>query len=384
MRILITGGGTGGHFYPALAVADLLRELDPQGEILFVGTGDGLESQAAPAAGYAFRKINAGKWPRRVSWRALSDFASLGKGYLQGIGVLREFQPQAVFASGGYVSVPLGLAAASLRVPLFLHEQNSVPGMANKLLSRWAKVTFTTFPHDKGTFPLRAKLVHSGLPVRKKILQTDRVSGLKYFGLDPNLFTLLVTGGSRGARRLNQVMLEAYQRLFLGNSSLVQLQVIHLTGAAEYRPLCQQMDQMGINADKIGKIVIKPYLQEMEYALQAADLVICRAGAATLAEITALGLPGILIPYPFATGDHQYHNARYLERQGAAVLINEQELTPARLLAEIERLTGNRESLQEMSRRSLRIGRPQAGELIAHTLLDVAKKSLCTSKSSKT
>lgn len=384
MRVLITGGGTGGHLYPALAVAGLLRKFDPDGDILFVGTGEGLESKVVPEAGYSFHKIAAGKWPRNISFKALSDLVLLGKGYLQGVGIIKEFHPHAVFATGGYVSVPLGLAAASLRVPLFLHEQNSIPGMANKLLSRWAKITFTTFPHDKGSFPSRAKIVHSGLPVRSEILQVDRLQGFRYFGLDPETFTVLVTGGSRGARRINQVMLEVYRKISLGNSVLSQLQVIHLTGSAEYRKFCQEMERMGLNTDKIGKLVIKPYLHEMEYALKVADLVISRAGAATLAEITALGIPAILIPYPFATGDHQYHNARYLESQGAAVLIPEKELTPAGLLKEIEKLAGDKNLREKMSRQSLRIGRPEAGELIVRTLLNVGKKSLCTSTASKT
>lgn len=384
MRVLITGGGTGGHLYPALAVAGLLRELDPDCEILFVGTGEGLESKVVPGAGYPFHQIAAGKWPRNISFKVLCTFTSLGKGYLQGVGIIKDFHPHAVFATGGYVSVPLGLAAASLRVPLFLHEQNSIPGMANKLLSRWAKVTFTTYLPNKGSFPLRAKLVHSGLPVRSEILKADRLKGFKYFGLDPNTLTVLVTGGSRGARRINQVMLEVYREICQGNAVLPPLQVIHLTGTTEYDQVCQKMVRMGINTHNIGKLVIKPYLKEMEYALRAADLVISRAGAATLAEVTALGVPAILIPYPFATGDHQYHNARYLECQGAAVLIPEDKLTPAKLLGEMEKLAGDYNLRQKMSGQSRQIGRPEAGELIAGILLNTGKKSLCTSTANKT
>jgi len=384
MRVLFTGGGTGGHLYPALAVADLLRELEPGCEIIFVGTGEGLEGKVVPGAGYPFRRIAAGKWPRNISFKAICDLTSLGKGYLQGLSLLKEVRPQAVFATGGYVSVPLGLAAASLKVPLFLHEQNSVPGMANKLLSRWAEVTFTTFLPEKGSFPLRAKLVHSGLPIRSKILKADPLKSYKYFGLDPDIFTVLVTGGSRGARCINQVMLEVYQEICHGSAALPKLQVIHLTGVTEHRQFCQDMEHMGINTDDIGKLVIKPYLEEMEYALKVADLVISRAGAATLAEVTALGIPAILIPYPFATADHQYHNARYLERHGAAILIPEKELTPVKLLREIEKLAGDNDLRQKMSGQSRRIGRPEAGELIAGILRNAGKKSLCTFTDSET
>lgn len=384
MRVLITGGGTGGHLYPALAVADLIRESAPDCEIIFVGTGEGLESSVVPKAGYSFHRIAAGKWPRNISLGALRDLCLMGKGYLQGKGMLKEICPNAVFATGGYVSVPIGLAAASLRLPLFLHEQNSVPGMANKLLSRWAEVTFTTFLPDKGSFPSKAKLVHSGLPVRSKILKADPVQGYRYFGLDADTFTVLVTGGSRGARRINQVMLEVYREIGKGKAVLPPLQVIHLTGATEHQDFCQEIVQMGIYPDSIGKLIIKPYLEEMEYALVIADLVISRAGAATLAEVTALGVPAILIPYPFATADHQYHNARYLKSQGAAVLIQENELTPAALLREMVKLLDDSRLRQEMSERSRGIGRPEAGKLIAGILLNAGKKSLCTSAAGKT
>lgn len=383
MRLLITGGGTGGHLYPALAVAGLLRKMDPDGEILFVGTGEGLESRVVPKAGYSFYRIAAGKWPRKISIKALSSLASLGKGFLQGIRVINEFKPDAVFATGGYVSVPLGVAAAVLGVPLFLHEQNSVPGMANKLLSRWAKVLFTTFPLDKEPFSGRAKLNHVGLPVRSEILNTKREDGLRFFGLEPNILTLLVTGGSRGARRLNQVMLEVYGQICC-DKSFPKLQVIHLTGQAEYQRMCHQMESEGISAGKIGRLVIKPYLEEMEYALAAADLVISRAGAATLAEITTRGIPAVLIPYPFATGNHQYHNARFLKDQGAAVLIPENELTAARLFGELTKMVKRPDMRQKVAEQSRKIGRPKAGEFIADILFNVGKKSHCTSPVDKT
>lgn len=373
MRVLITGGGTGGHLYPALAVAGLLKDQAPQAEVLFVGTGEGLESTVVPGAGYPFRQVEAVKWPRKISPRIFSVFLSLGKGYLQGLKIIREFRPSAVFATGGYVSVPLGLAAARERVPLFLHEQNSVPGMANKLLGRWARATFTTFPVPKGAFPKKTTLIHSGLPVRKEVLAAERTEGLRYFGLDGDAFTLLVTGGSRGARRLNQVMLEVYREIAAGKTSLNGIQVIHLTGKGEYQACCQSMADMGINSAKVGKLVIKPYLEEMEYALAAADLVVSRAGAATLAEITARGIPAILVPYPFATGDHQYHNARSLEEQGAAVLIKESELTPIRLLEEITKIAGDPSVQRSFAEQSLRLGRPDAGEVIVAALLQAAK-----------
>ncbi len=374
MRLLFTGGGTGGHLYPALAVADRLRELKPDCEILFAGTGEGLEGKVVPKTGYPFHHIVAGKWPRSISFGAIGDLTSLARGYLQSVGLLKRLRPQAVFATGGYVSVPVGLAAVRLKIPLYLHEQNSVPGMANKLLSRWAKATFTTFLPEQDSFPSGAKMIHAGLPIRKGILKTNSSDAFRYFGFNRGKDTLLVTGGSRGARRINQVMLDIYHKISLGKAMLPQLQIIHLTGTAEYGSFCQAMDHVGINTGKIGKIVVKPYLDKMEYALSIADLVIGRAGAATLAEITALGIPAILIPYPFAAADHQYYNALDLERNGAAVVIVEQDLTSIELLKEIEKIINDRDLHSRMSILSKELGRPEAVDLIADILCNSCNK----------
>ncbi len=369
MRVLITGGGTGGHLYPALAVADLLREKDPAGKILFVGTRTGLEGRVVPARGYPFREIAAVKWPRGISLRMVSFLISLGKGYRQGLNIIREFRPEVVFATGGYVSVPLVLAAARLKVPIFLHEQNSVPGLANKFLARWARVVFTTFPPRSRDFPPGKRVVYAGLPVRREILQTERSAGIKYFALDPAHPTLLIMGGSRGARRINETMLEIYQMIGRGQANLPFLQIIHITGRDEYEDFCKQMEQKGIKEDKIGKLVIKPYLEEMEYALASADLIISRAGAATLAEVTARGIPAILIPYPFATGNHQYYNALFLAEKGAAVLIPEKDLTPVSLLEHIEKLVFDPSLRAALGEQARRFGRPEAGEIIARAIM---------------
>jgi UDP-N-acetylglucosamine--N-acetylmuramyl-(pentapeptide) pyrophosphoryl-undecaprenol N-acetylglucosamine transferase len=386
MRVLITGGGTGGHLYPALAVAGLLRERDPDGEILFVGTVDGLEATAVPARGFAFRPVAAPRWPRRLSLQAMTFAPSLLRGYRQSLAVIREWRPQAVFATGGYVSVPLALAAARLSVPLFIHEQNAVPGMANRLLSRWASAVFLTFPSRDGKLYRRARVIHSGLPVRQEILGVDRADGLSYFGLDPGLPTVLVTGGSRGAQRINEVMLDIYGALAGAKRRKPEdrrperhtdhqapghrpLQFVHLTGRAGYDRFCKQVADKGINEGEVGKIVIRPYLEEMEYGLAAADLMISRAGAATIAELTALGIPAILIPYPYAAGDHQLHNALFLADKQAAVVIPEPVLTPEALLEQLRRLLGDDNRRRAMSRAARSLGRPQAGEIITQAIL---------------
>ncbi len=378
MRVLITGGGTGGHLYPALAVAGLLKEQDPGGKILFVGTGEGLEATVAPARGFAFRPVAAVKWPRRLSVQAVAFLPSMLRGYRQSLSVIRDWRPGAVFATGGYVSVPLVMAAARLSVPIFIHEQNAVPGLANRLLSRWANTVFLTFPDTSGKLAGRAKIIHAGLPIRQEILRVTRQEARNYFNLAPEALTVLVTGGSRGARRINEVMLDVYQILAAGarpgGRGQRTLQFIHLAGRAEFDSVCHQLAAKGINEEKIGKIVIRPYLEEMEYGLAAADIMISRAGAATIAELTALGIPAILIPYPYAAGNHQYHNALYLAREQAAVLIPETDLTPEHLLKQMEQLLGDDSLRMAIGQAARRFGRPQAGEIITRTILRSGKR----------
>jgi UDP-N-acetylglucosamine--N-acetylmuramyl-(pentapeptide) pyrophosphoryl-undecaprenol N-acetylglucosamine transferase len=300
------------------------------------------------------------------------------RGYRQSLAVIRDWRPGAVFATGGYVSVPLVMAAARFSVPIYIHEQNAVPGLANRLLSRWANTVFLTFPDTGGRLSGRAKIVQSGLPIRQEILKVTRQDARNYFNLAPETLTVLITGGSRGARRINEVMLDVYRILTeasgASGTGRRTLQFIHLAGRVEFDSVCKQMETKGINEDKIGKIVIRPYLEEMEYGLAAADIVISRAGAATIAELTVLGKPAILIPYPYAAGNHQYHNALYLAREQAAILIPEADLTPDHLLEQMERLLGDDLLRETMGQAALRFGKPQAGEIITRRILGSGKK----------
>ncbi|HAA90414.1 MAG: UDP-N-acetylglucosamine--N-acetylmuramyl-(pentapeptide) pyrophosphoryl-undecaprenol N-acetylglucosamine transferase [Thermoanaerobacterales bacterium 50_218] len=368
MRVLITGGGTGGHLYPALTVAGILRKKDPDGEILFVGSRDGLEKKVVPAQGYPFWEITTARWPRRFSLDLFSFSLALGKGYLEGLRIIRKFRPQVVFATGGYVSVPVALAAATLKVPLFLHEQNSVPGLANVFLAHWAEAVFTTFPISPKSIPAK-KLVHTGLPVREKVLKVTRDQGVRYFELDPKLPTVLVTGGSRGAQRINEVMLEVYQTITRQKTPLSRIQFIHLTGRDNYSSFCQKIGERGIEQGKIGKLIVRPYLEEMEYALAAADLVISRAGAATLSELLVRGLPSILIPYPYAAENHQHYNALFLKEKKAAVVISEKYLTPEVLLRKMEKILLNPSLREEMGSQAKKLAKPDAGEKIVEFLM---------------
>lgn len=362
IRVILTGGGTGGHIYPAVAIGQAIRQEWSGAEILYLGTKQGLENKIVPEAGFPLTLIDVEGWQRKVSlqavkagWKALRAFSTAKK-------IIRGFSPQLVIGTGGYVCLPVIWAASRLRIPTLLHEQNALPGLTNRLLAGRVDKTMLTFAAAQQYFPAKAqdKLQVTGLPVRPAILQVTREAGLRFFGLAPEKLTLVSVGGSRGARTINQAML-AVCRKYAGDPGV---QIIHLTGQSGYDEFTAELQAVGINWNNTGNLIIKPYLPEMEFALACADLCVARCGAAFLAEMTVRGIPGILIPYPYAAENHQEHNARDLVDQGAAELILDRDLNGEILLAKVEELLQQKEKRQLMAANSLRAGKPEAMENI--------------------
>ena len=356
MRVIMTGGGTGGHIYPALAIARGMQNRFPDAEVLYVGTNRGLEADIVPKANYPFRAITVAGLERKVSLNNFKVLLQAWQGYREAGQIVREFRPDVVIGTGGYVCGPVVLAAARRDVPTLIHEQNALPGITNKILSRFVDQVTVTFEDSVKYFSAKAKVTLTGLPVRPEITQAQRSIAIEALGLQPGRLTLLVFGGSRGARRINQAMLQTIEKY--GNDPRVQ--ILHATGQFGYQEFLDEALAKGIKLDKYDNVIIKDYLYNMHDALAAADLVISRAGAATLAELTVLGLPSILIPYPYAAENHQEHNARALDDRGAAVLIKDAELTGAKLIATLEQIIGDRSYLEKMSNASKKMGRPQA------------------------
>jgi UDP-N-acetylglucosamine--N-acetylmuramyl-(pentapeptide) pyrophosphoryl-undecaprenol N-acetylglucosamine transferase len=282
----------------------------------------------------------------------------LKRGYRQALNIMDRFRPQVVVGTGGYVCVPVILAARKRRISVLLHEQNAYPGLANRVLSLSADKVMLTFPEAIRYFPrlARGKMVWTGMPVRQEILATTREAGLKALDLDPNRLTVLATGGSQGAQSLNRAMIHVIKQR-AGDS---RIQIIHVTGHVDFEKVMVLLKEGGISPAERANIIVEPYLEHMEYALACADLCVTRAGAAFLSEMTSKGAPGILIPYPYATGDHQTHNAKSLEDAGAAVILTDQSLTGPRLLAQIEGLLFNAERRALMSENSRKIGKDDA------------------------
>ncbi|HBT48132.1 MAG TPA: undecaprenyldiphospho-muramoylpentapeptide beta-N-acetylglucosaminyltransferase [Peptococcaceae bacterium] len=368
MRVVVTGGGTGGHVYPALAIAQGLKRAEPEAEILYIGTRRGLEADVIPRAGFPLETITVRGLERRRIWKNFLALALLGRGTVEAYLLIRRFRPHVVVGTGGYVCGPVCLVAAALGIPVVLHEQNAFPGMTNRWLARIARTVCLTFPEAAKFFPRGAELVTTGLPVRPEILRADRAEARKRLGIGPDDIFILSVGGSQGARSLNRAILPVLQ-FYSGQPSV---RILHVTGRQGYEALKEDARRFGIEVGKNGNITIEPYLYEMDVALAAADLVVGRAGASFLAEVLARGLPAVLIPYPFAAANHQEYNARAVASQGAAVVIRDHELRGGKLLRTLQSLLAEPSRLKAMAEASLRLGRPDALERIVERILAVA------------
>ncbi|OIP39604.1 undecaprenyldiphospho-muramoylpentapeptide beta-N-acetylglucosaminyltransferase [Candidatus Desantisbacteria bacterium CG2_30_40_21] len=315
MRIVITGGGTGGHLYPGVSIAYGLRER--QIEVLFVGNINGIEAKVVPQEGFEFKGIDICGWNRtlpgifRVAWKLLGAFWTSCK-------YLLKFKPDAILGTGGYVCVPVILAGRALGIRCVLHEQNAIPGLAVRMLSKIVDKIAVSMPESSKYLP-REKVVVTGNPVRKGIGQVEKQQAIKRFGLSSKQITVLVFGGSKGAKSINMAVMQA-----LIKGIFKKLQLIWITGQDDY-PCVKNIQAYTTNCR------IFEYLNDMDYAYGAADLVVCRSGATTVAEVIACRVPAIMVPYPYATDNHQEKNARVLEQCGAARVVLDAELPHGRL-----------------------------------------------------
>ena len=378
MKVLVSGGGTGGHIYPALAVASLL-EKQYQAEVLYLGSDDGLENELAPAAGFPLAVIKAGKLQRYVSWSTVTGVARVPVGITQAVGIIRKFGPDVVFTSGGYVAVPAGLAARLNGVPLLMHQQDVPPNLSNRLAAPLATRISVAFADSLSYFPAR-KTLQLGNPVRQEILDMRQVSpqqARRQLELDAELPLLLVTGGSQGARHLNQVVCRTLPDL------LPFCQVLQISGKLllqETRELSEQaMSELDAGMRQRYRLV--PYLnEEMPVALQAAELVLCRSGAATLSELAVLGKPSILVPLPPAIGSSpQEANAGMFGRSGAAQVIKDNDLKRELLVDRVKSIFTSNTLLQSMAEAARTLARPDATQDIVAEVMRIA-----STKSAKT
>ena len=372
MRIVISGGGTGGHIYPALAVATLLRD-KYNADILYLGSDDGLEADLVPAAGFQMVVVKAGKLRRYVSWKTLEGIGRVPVGIAQTVGIVRKFHPHVAFTSGGYVAVPTGLAARLNGVPLLMHQQDVPPNLSNRLIAPLATYISVAFADSVCFFPSR-KTLHLGNPVRQEMLDVCQITPQQArhkLGFAPEVPLLLVTGGSQGARHLNQVIAKALPDFLKG------CQVLQISGNKLFSETQLASDEVLANVDAIDKqrYRLVPYMSdEMPMALQAAELVICRAGAATLSELAVLGKPSILVPLPPGIGGSpQEINAKVFGSKRASEVIHNADLKTEQLVERVKYITTSPAYLRSMAEGARSFAKPTATLDIVESIVSLAK-----------
>lgn len=353
MRIIIAGGGTGGHVIPALAIAQQLKR-QFAAEILFIGTARGIETRLVPQAGFALELIQVGALKNVSLMTRVRTMFDLPRAIAASSRMLTEFDPEVVIGVGGYASGPAMAAAIRRRLPTLAFEPNVVPGFANRMIARWVSSAAVHFEETCRYFP---HCQVTGVPVRAAFFDMPVKAG--------GTPTLLVFGGSQGARAINQAMIESLPGLRV---KVPGIHIIHQTGQRDYDRVLAAYEQSGISGE------VYKFIDDMPETFGRADLLVCRSGASTVAEIAAAGKPAIFVPFPAAADDHQNVNARALERSGAAVVVEESNLGAAYLVETIAALIGDGSRLRSMSAAAKSLAHPKAVEEIAEMVLQLARR----------
>ncbi|MCI8336720.1 MAG: undecaprenyldiphospho-muramoylpentapeptide beta-N-acetylglucosaminyltransferase [Peptococcaceae bacterium] len=367
MKVIMTGGGTGGHIYPALAIAQGILDNIPDSEVLYVGGKNSMEKELAGKAGFPFYEIEVAPLPRKLSLQTLKNCHTAWKAVGKARKLVKEYQPDLIIGTGGYVCGPMVLAGHLAKVPTMIHEQNAVPGKTNKLLGRMVDRVCLGFPNTAQCFPKPERCVYTGLPVRKEILAQNKADSRKVLGLPLDKPVLLVTGGSQGAHAINAVMEQLYNPLLAKG-----IEIRHITGKREYEKIQAFADKKNFN--DYPNLHLLAYGYHMEHCLTACDLVVGRAGASFIAEVTAVGRPSILIPYPYAVYNHQEANGRVVEKKGGAVVLLEKDMTAQRLEQEICSLLLDKTRLAAMAEAAWQCGNRHAVEDILKEIRQLVQK----------
>jgi UDP-N-acetylglucosamine--N-acetylmuramyl-(pentapeptide) pyrophosphoryl-undecaprenol N-acetylglucosamine transferase len=363
MKIVVSGGGTGGHIYPALALIREIQKQNKDAQFLYIGTSSGLESKLVPRENIAFKSIHITGFKRKLSFENIKTVLRFLKGVRDSKAMLKDFKPDIVIGTGGYVCGPVVYAASKLGIPTIIHEQNSVPGLTNKFLSRYVNKIAICFEEAKDYFP-ETKTVFTGNPRASEVIGKDGIKGRLAAGLSTTMPAVLVFGGSRGARPINEAVVKAFAEL-----AEKPYQVLYITGDVHFEDVKKEVELIGNPKN----VVIKPFIHNMPEVLAGIDLVVSRAGATTLAEITSLGIPSILVPSPYVTNNHQEKNARSLSDHGAAELLLEKDLNNKSLVNHIDRILLNKERLNEMKMKAKKIGVPDAASRLYSLMQELGR-----------
>lgn len=364
-RLLIAAGGTGGHVYPAIAIADALKHQDPGSDILFVGTRDRMEWQAVPKAGYEIRSIWISGFHRRLTPHNLLFPIKLLVSLIQSLMILKQFRPDVVISCGGFAAGPVSWVASKLGIPIILQEQNSFPGITNRMLSKHADTIFIAFDEAADYLAGSAEITVSGNPVRSNLTGFDRLDACTLFGLETTQPVLLILGGSGGAVSLNNAVEENLDRLH----DQAGIQIIWQCGPRYFEEISRR-----IETDSFPGLRLMPYIDQMDAAYAAADLAVSRAGASSCSELMLTGTPAILVPSPNVAGDHQSRNARAMQEQGAALLLEDRKVSEE-LFGLVQSILADPERVTAMSQASIRLAKPNAANDIAKKILEIRNRN---------
>ncbi len=370
MRVLMTGGGTGGHVYPALAIAETIKMNDPSAEIAFVGTERGIENRLVPAEGYKLYHIQIQGIQRSLSLSNLKTAYLVMTSPSRAKKIIHEFKPDLVIGTGGYVCWPLLKAAASMGIPCMVHESNALPGVAVRQLQNSVDVILTNFEETAEMLKAKERIVNVGNPLRRNYGLIDRDEARKRLKIPENIrFVILSFGGSLGAPKLNEASIGLMRSFGLEREDVMH---IHAGGARSYENARGLFSAYGL--EKNNRLILKDYIYDMPLYMAAADLIICRAGAMTLTEIAMMKKPSILVPSPNVTDNHQYKNAKVLADADAAVLIEEKDLSDERMLEEVSRLADDERLRATMSQNVAAFADSEAGRKIYEEITNLLRR----------
>ncbi len=362
IKIIFAGGKTGGHIFPAISMATEFKGRFPGSQMVFVGTKDGLETRVVPRYGFRLLFVQTRGISRKSYLSNLLLAFYLLRGLYQALRILKQQRPDLVVGTGGYVSFPVVMLASLVNIPTMIQEQNSYPGISTRFLAHFADRVCLSYPESGRYFSSPRKLAIIGNPVRADLIHREKNRALKDFGLEQGKRTIFVFGGSQGAHAINSAFLKCLELLEC------ECQVLWQTGQRDFSNISEEVK------GKRMRCAVYPFIEDMGSAYAVSDLVISRAGALTLAEITACGKPSILIPFPFAAADHQRYNAQALQTRGAARVIPQRDLTPEKLASQIRTLLSDESQLRQMAERSKEMGSPEAAALLVDQMEKLLRK----------
>ncbi len=346
MKVVIAAAGTGGHINPGIAIANKIMKEEPNSKIIFIGTARGLETNLVPRAGYELKTIDSYGISRELSIKNVKRLAKTIHSITEAKNILKEFKPDLVIGTGGYICISVCIAAKKLKIPYIIHESNVLPGVATKMLSKKAEKILVGFKEAKDRLPKAKEIVYTGTPTKVKKLNLTKAeinSKKQELGFLKEKPLVLVFGGSQGAQSINKSMTD-----IIKNKMNTNYQIIWAAGPEQYEKVKQDLLKENMDIDKINGIKVMPYIYNMEEIMNIADLIVSRSGAMTVTEIENVGKPAIFIPFPFAAENHQEYNARVLEKQNAAKVILDKSLTAELLNATITKLAKDRSALETM------------------------------------